>query len=134
LGYLKGGIVRVSVLNVGRGERILGIRLMSRRITGREGKEELMKDTARIQSEIWNVNPEMLFADGFDEALIGTGDRFGFSGPVAVYDMDKCFEILVVRDGMEYEEAVEYFEFNVIGAWVGDGTPIFVRLVDPIDD
>ena len=126
--------MRVSVLNVGRGVRILGTRLTSRRITGREGKEEFMKDTSRIQSEIWNANPDILFADGFDEALIGTGDRFGFSGPVAVYDMDKCFEILEERDGMEYEDAVEYFNYNVIGAWVGDGTPIFVRLVENGDD
>ena len=29
------------------------------------------------------------------------------------------------RDGMSDEEAVEYFEFNVTGAWVGENTPIF---------
>ena len=40
--------------------------------------------------------------------------------------LDKCFEILVERDGMEYEDAVENFEFNVVGAWVGDNTPVFI--------
>jgi hypothetical protein len=33
------------------------------------------------------------------------------------------------RDGMHEEEAEEYFEFNVAGAWVGHGTPVFVRRI-----
>ena len=32
-----------------------------------------------------------------------------------------------MKDGMSEDEAEEYFEFNVTGAWVGHGTPIFVR-------
>ena len=27
---------------------------------------------------------------------------------------------------MTEEEALEYFDYNVQGAWVGEGTPIFV--------
>ncbi len=42
-----------------------------------------------------------------------------------LYDRSKCIEILM-RDGCTYEEAVEYFEFNVSGAWVGDRTPGFM--------
>jgi len=30
------------------------------------------------------------------------------------------------RDGMDYAEACEYMEYNVIGAWVGKGTPVFI--------
>ena len=26
---------------------------------------------------------------------------------------------------MTYEDAVEFFEFNTTGAWVGEGTPLF---------
>jgi len=36
---------------------------------------------------------------------------------------------MVARDGMTEEEAIEYFEFNVTGAWVGEGTPAFVYKV-----
>ena len=50
--------------------------------------------------------------------------------PLATYDRDKCIEILVKRDEMTYEEAVEFFEFNVSGAWVGENTPIFLTLRD----
>jgi len=71
---------------------------------------------------------DVLLADGFEEAFIGMCTRFGME-PVAAYDRDKCLEVLVQRDGMSYEEAVEYFDFNVIGAWVGDQTPVFLTLV-----
>jgi len=32
----------------------------------------------------------------------------------------------MVKDGMTYEEAVEYFEYNQMGAWVGERTPCFL--------
>jgi len=66
----------------------------------------------------------MLLADGFDEAFIGTGSRCGWDDH-AVYDADKCVEILV-KQGMSHDEAVEYFEFNVLGSYVGDSTPVFL--------
>ena len=68
---------------------------------------------------------DLLLADGLDAAFIGTGERCGQPN-VAVYDRDKCINILA--ENMSYEEAVEYFEFNVAGAWVGEQTPIFVDL------
>ena len=34
---------------------------------------------------------------------------------------------------MTHEDAVEYFSFNVSGAYVGKGTPIFVWTQHPID-
>jgi hypothetical protein len=35
------------------------------------------------------------------------------------------------RDGMDDIEAIEYFDFNVSGAWVGENTPIFLE--SPLD-
>lgn len=66
-----------------------------------------------------------LLADGFGEALIGVGTRF--NAGVAVYDWDKCVKILMERDGLAYDEAVEHMDFNVTGAYVGPHTPIFVH-------
>ena len=74
---------------------------------------------------------EALTADGFEAALVGFVTRFGFPSPVALYDQDECIRILMNRDGMGADEAVEFFEFNVFGAWVGDGTPAFTRLLTP---
>jgi hypothetical protein len=68
---------------------------------------------------------EAIFADGLDEALIGIGRRFN-SNPVACYSIPHILSIFQKRDGMSYEDAVEFFEFNVIGGWFGDYTPMFV--------
>ena len=79
--------------------------------------------TLTKKEQIAELNPEALFADGFDRALIGY-DSTSFS---AIYDYDKSMTVLIERDGMNYEEAHEYMEFNVISAYVGDFTPSFVH-------
>lgn len=71
------------------------------------------------------MEKELLLANGFEDALIGTGERCG-QPTVAVYDREKCIEVLQGQ-GMSYDEAQEYFDFNVVGAWVGDQTPLFVN-------
>jgi hypothetical protein len=70
-----------------------------------------------------DVNPDALFADGFDDAIIG----YDASGFCVVYDYNKCLDVLVKRDKMSMSEAHEYMEFNVVGAFVGDFTPHFVH-------
>ena len=66
----------------------------------------------------------MLKADGYDKAVIGIAERSG-SDRVIAYDANKCIEILK-QQGMSDTEAVEYFEYNVLGAYMGPGTPVFV--------
>ena len=65
---------------------------------------------------------ECLLADGFDDAV--TGVTFGVV-PRAVYSVNKCLDILV-EEGMSMEEAVEHFEYNVAGSYVGEKTPVWV--------
>jgi len=85
-------------------------------------REELLR-------ELGELNPEALLADGFEDALIGCGQQFT-KPPLAVYDWDKCVEVLKTREGMTHEEAIEWMDFNVTGAWMGEHTPLFVKLVD----
>jgi hypothetical protein len=66
---------------------------------------------------------EFLFADGFDDAIIGVEEN----SLRVVYDVDKVIGILI-EGGMDAEEAVEFYEFNIAGAYVGERTPIFVML------
>ena len=66
----------------------------------------------------------MLKADGLDKALIGVGRRCG-EEEILVYSVRRCLDILM-EDGATYEEALEYFEFNIAGAWVGPETPMWV--------
>ena len=74
---------------------------------------------------LYQLSPDVIVADGFEDALIGVGQQFNKA--MAVYDRQKCIEILMERDGMSDEEAVEFFEYNVTGAWVGEYTPIFLE-------
>jgi hypothetical protein len=79
------------------------------------------------QCLIGELNPEALLADGFEDALIGYVEIF--NKVVAAYDRDKCIEILMRRDGMDNEDAIEFFDFNVVGAYVGEYAPAFLTLL-----
>jgi formylmethanofuran dehydrogenase subunit E len=68
---------------------------------------------------------ECLTADGFENALVGC--TYG-GNVVAVYDINKMIEILV-DEGMEHEDAVEFLDFNVVGSYVGEKTPLYVNFV-----
>ncbi len=65
----------------------------------------------------------LLFADGFEQAFVGIGTQFNTF--VAVYDLKKAIAVLVEK-GMAYDEALEYLEFNVLDAYVGPQTPVFL--------
>jgi hypothetical protein len=80
---------------------------------------------ARVEEQLKEENPKALFADGFDGAVIGICRRYGQDALVA-YDRELCIKTLMDRDGLDREEANEFFEVNVIGSWVGDGTPVFL--------
>jgi hypothetical protein len=79
------------------------------------------------REEITELTPDALFADGFDEALIGVVER-ACQPPIALYDREKCIAILMKQGAGTREEAEEYFEFNTLGAWVGDHTPAFATI------
>jgi len=67
----------------------------------------------------------------FDAAILGVAERIGMS-PIVAYDTAKIIDILCKRDGMEDDEAAEFFEFNIAGAYVGDRTPIFIAQIHSI--
>lgn len=81
----------------------------------------------RKELEEWakDTDETLLFADGFDDAILGLGEQYSRTTAV-VYDYDKCVKILVDRDKILYDEAIEHMEFNVVSAYVGEKTPIFL--------
>ena len=62
----------------------------------------------------------------YDPCLVGIGYRFK-DGPLAVYDINKVLKVLQTRDGMSEEGSEEFFQFNIVGGWLGDGTPMFIE-------
>jgi hypothetical protein len=77
------------------------------------------------REEIAEINPEALMCDGFDEAVIGMAERINL-GPVVAYSVDKIINIMIERDGMTYEEALEFYDYNIVGSWMGEYTPVFI--------
>jgi len=66
-----------------------------------------------------------LFADGYDEAILGVDEnQFGDDVRV-VYSVKKIIDILINRDGMDCDQAREFFDHNVAGSYVGKKTPVW---------
>jgi len=69
--------------------------------------------------------------DEYEDAIIGVAHRFG-SDMIVAYDYDKVLDLLAEQfkeAGSEdpHMDALEWFDFNIIGSWVGDKTPIFIQ-------
>lgn len=87
-----------------------------------------------LRERMSKVDENMMFLTepDWDEALMGVAEGWDSSGKRlfrAVYDLDKCVEVLEKR-GMDYEEATEYLDFNVLGAYVGPHSPLFFTKPD----
>jgi hypothetical protein len=76
---------------------------------------------------IGDDDSELLFVNGHDDAIIGIVEREGI--PLVVYDTAKIINLLRTRDRMSRDEAEEFFEYNVAGAWMGEQTPLFLRRI-----
>ena len=87
--------------------------------------KELRKDRKdrieQLKETIADHNPEALFADGHDHAIMG----YATDGRV-IYSVNMIIEGLIEDSEMTYEDAVEFFDFNIAGAYVGEYTPIFM--------
>lgn len=62
-----------------------------------------------------------LIIDGLDDAIIGVDNR----SMVLVYSISKCLEIL--GEQMSADDAEEHFNFNILNAYIGEKTPLFVH-------
>jgi hypothetical protein len=83
-----------------------------------------------LREWIDSFNEEALLADGLEEAIIGVAERCS-KPALVVYDARRCIALLMERHGLDEDEALEFFHFNTLGAWVGEGTPLFLWRPDP---
>jgi len=86
----------------------------------------MLKGRDKINEFADQAELEIYFADGFDNAILGIAQHF--NNHSVLYDYEKCVGVLMERDGMSYDEADEFMQYNVVGAWVGEGTPTFLIL------
>lgn len=74
-------------------------------------------------AQISKLDKNILLADGFNEAVIGVTYRE--DELVALYSTDKIIQILRTEQDMTYEDAAEYFSYNIEGSYVGKKTPVY---------
>tara|TARA_R110000796_G_scaffold229919_1_gene347396 strand:- start:615 stop:935 length:321 start_codon:yes stop_codon:yes gene_type:complete len=95
-------------------------------------KKKTLKE--KLNDYLQDSEESVMLYDNYEDAFVGLGYQ-QYKGPIAIYDAKKCVEILIEeymldpdcesRERAE-EMAVEYFEYNSVGAWYGEGTPIFM--------
>jgi hypothetical protein len=66
-----------------------------------------------------------IILDGLDNAIIGIVEEFGVGNRI-LYSKEKIIDILVERDGMTSGEAIEYYDFNILGLYAGEQNPVFL--------
>ena len=69
--------------------------------------------------------PDLMILDGFDEAIVGVVERIGLLA--VCYDRSKILKVLMRN--MNETEAVEYFEFNILGAYMGESSPVYLDVM-----
>jgi hypothetical protein len=82
-------------------------------------------DKLKILTEHY-PDEELLSADGFEDCIIGVAYDIFTGVHRLVYSRSKCIIYLMARDKMTWNEASEFFDFNVEGAYVGKKSPIWV--------
>ena len=76
----------------------------------------------------WLIGSTQAEIKKYEQAIIGQDD----ASLRVVYSANKIIEIL--SEEMTAEEAEEFYEYNILGAYMGDMTPIYVNEHDSIND
>jgi len=74
-----------------------------------------------IREKVAELNPEAIVWDDLDEAIIGLT-----TNGQAVYDINIIHEILMSQSEMTLDEAIDYAEYNILSAHMGDFTPVHI--------
>ena len=79
------------------------------------------------RAEIAESYPDALLLDPeyFDDAIVGI--IHDFNRTAVCYSESKIIELLMSEDKMDYDEAVEYYQYNILGAWMGDWSPMYLE-------
>lgn len=91
----------------------------------------MRKPNEKIREILGECYEELILVEGHDNAILGVADGCGLPSRV-VYDRRKVLHNLV-RDGIgSHEDAEEFFEYNILGSFVGETTPLFFTRIDDL--
>jgi hypothetical protein len=74
---------------------------------------------------ILEIADEVILWEGLDNAIIGVVERCG--SVCCVYDREGILKEL--RKDMEEDDAIEYMNFNIVNAYVGQNTPFIMTFL-----
>jgi len=86
---------------------------------------------SQVRKFLEKIDPSILCVDGYDDAIIAFCHDRGYYK--AVYDIQKMIEICSDRGNFSADEAIEYLEYNCWNAFHGEGTPIYINLIEGYD-
>lgn len=98
--------------------------------------ETALEEAARLG--VLLLEPRQVFDPALEDVIVPRNlpfDRWPrlTNTPCAVYSRSKCIDALMEAEGWDYEDAVDWYEFNTSGAWVGEGTPTFLAHCDNME-
>ena len=73
------------------------------------------------------VENDLIIADGHDEAILGIVNDH--SGLRVLYNSERLIDGLAKNNNMSWDDAEEYFEFNILGAYIGPNGPLFTAII-----
>ena len=85
-----------------------------------------MADHRDFLERMQELNPSAAYPTGMEACIVGIGRRAA-EPPLFVVSTARCIEHYMTADGMSREDALEFFEYNCVSAFVGEGTPIFLE-------
>ena len=88
--------------------------------------EDTYKNIEEFANEMGLEDLSISPANGLEEAFLGMAERFG-APMVPVFSYDMCIQILMRDNGWSYDEAIDYFHYNILGAFLSDDQPIYLR-------
>ena len=79
------------------------------------------------RAEIAESYPDALLLDPeyFDDAIVGI--IHDFNRTAVCYSESKIIDLLMSEDNMDYDDAIEYYQFNILGAWMGEWSPMYLE-------
>ena len=84
-----------------------------------------MSDRKKVYRSLEEINKDAVVAEGFEDAYLGYARRSN-KPTVAVYDYERCVEILMETEDWDRERAVDFMENGVVATWLGQSTPVFL--------
>ena len=78
--------------------------------------------------EIVDMFPEseILKCDGYDDCILGYD--YNWDGNIRlIYSVKAILDKMVKEEGLSDDDAIEHFEFNFRGAYMGENTPIWCQ-------